>query len=477
MLHPEPMTEFGGVPQSPLTGRAPWCLDRLQADTLIATLALLAMLLLSLRSAALHRTQQEQRLPARVGLEGRLAELPLAGKKVLGSRAPTYFLKENLADKARTLTAPWDRAMLSILAAEDKSMDLARELALTGSLPPGSGDAFRQCWRRAYLGEDGNVSAAERDAVFVALGRGYAAHILEARLEARDGHDSARRQKSAEHWATTHLLGLWIVSMVVVLGALGGLIFGGYLVFGKDQETFSKPMPRYQMSGRITLIVLLAWFDVFLLSGSIISLMAGLLSFLNPIILPCSVALHAWVGLMLLTSAEGITIRQLWKKVAPEFQIKHLGLALGYLFLALLLVLIVSWISSLFFKPSETPQKELVEMLSDTEGFIPVTLLFMTVAGLAPFFEELLFRGFILPAFGQRLENMFGKHNAWLLAVLASGLLFGVIHLKPMALPALGTLGIMLGFATLRTGTLWSAILVHALWNAGQFAFMRLLMS
>jgi hypothetical protein len=153
------------------------------------------------------------------------------------------------------------------------------------------------------------------------------------------------------------------------------------------------------------------------------------------------------------------------------------GWALAYLSLALMLVLVISWISGLLVKSTEAPQKELVEILSGTQGLIPVILLFVAVAGLAPYFEEMLFRGFLLPLLGHRLERVFGKRHAWSLALLASGLLFGIIHLQPRALPALGTLGIVLGFAYLRTGTLWCAILVHAFWNAGQFAFMRIVSS
>ena len=60
-----------------------------------------------------------------------------------------------------------------------------------------------------------------------------------------------------------------------------------------------------------------------------------------------------------------------------------------------------------------------------------------------------------------------------MLALASSGLLFGLIHLQPLALPTLTTLGFVLGLAVLRTGNLLTSILVHGLWNGGVFLLMR----
>ena len=83
---------------------------------------------------------------------------------------------------------------------------------------------------------------------------------------------------------------------------------------------------------------------------------------------------------------------------------------------------------------------------------------------LAPAFEELLFRGFLLSA----LHRAFGA----LAALVVSGAAFGLIHLQPAGLPTLTVLGLVLGLARLRTGSLLPPILMHAAWNGGVFLLM-----
>ena len=59
--------------------------------------------------------------------------------------------------------------------------------------------------------------------------------------------------------------------------------------------------------------------------------------------------------------------------------------------------------------------------------------------------------------------------------MVITGVSFGAMHLQPLGLPTLATLGIVLGFAFLRTGNLVTSILVHGLWNGGVFILMRAL--
>ena len=68
----------------------------------------------------------------------------------------------------------------------------------------------------------------------------------------------------------------------------------------------------------------------------------------------------------------------------------------------------------------------------------------------------------------------FRSDNGWRM-LLFSGLSFAVMHMQPLGLPTLATLGIVLGFAFLRTGNLATCIMVHGLWNGGVFILMRAL--
>jgi hypothetical protein len=59
-------------------------------------------------------------------------------------------------------------------------------------------------------------------------------------------------------------------------------------------------------------------------------------------------------------------------------------------------------------------------------------------------------------------------------ALIASALIFGAIHLQPAGLPILSTLGVVLGLAVRHTGSLRTPILVHACWNGGLFLLIRI---
>jgi uncharacterized protein len=87
-----------------------------------------------------------------------------------------------------------------------------------------------------------------------------------------------------------------------------------------------------------------------------------------------------------------------------------------------------------------------------------LVLFFLTAAIAAPFFEETLFRGFILPSLTRYMP-------AWA-AILASSLLFAVVHLSLSEVAPLTALGIVLGFSYVKTRNLLVPMVLHGLWNA-----------
>jgi membrane protease YdiL (CAAX protease family) len=76
----------------------------------------------------------------------------------------------------------------------------------------------------------------------------------------------------------------------------------------------------------------------------------------------------------------------------------------------------------------------------------------------APFCEEFLFRGTLQP-----LQER-AHRSAWLI-VVANGVLFGAIHFNPLSLVALSIVGAFLADVTLRTRSLWPAVMGHAVLN------------
>lgn len=84
-------------------------------------------------------------------------------------------------------------------------------------------------------------------------------------------------------------------------------------------------------------------------------------------------------------------------------------------------------------------------------------LLFLVLCVLAPFIEELIFRGYFLAAFRQGM-------NFWP-AVLLNGLLFGLFHFEPSVIWELSLMGVILGYIRLRAGSLLVPMIIHGLWN------------
>ena len=87
------------------------------------------------------------------------------------------------------------------------------------------------------------------------------------------------------------------------------------------------------------------------------------------------------------------------------------------------------------------------------------------VATLAPFAEELFFRGL-----GVRALLPFGG----LAAIGVSALAFGLGHGLLVALPVLVVFGVGLGWVRLRSGSVWPGVLAHGLYNGAILLYVYL---
>ena len=85
----------------------------------------------------------------------------------------------------------------------------------------------------------------------------------------------------------------------------------------------------------------------------------------------------------------------------------------------------------------------------------------------APLFEEIIFRGALLPV----LATEFGRW--W--GVFISGLVFALAHLSVGELAPLTVLGFGLALLRLSSGRLFPCVLMHSLWNGVTFANLLLL--
>lgn len=90
-------------------------------------------------------------------------------------------------------------------------------------------------------------------------------------------------------------------------------------------------------------------------------------------------------------------------------------------------------------------------------------LLALAGIGVAPFVEELVFRGVLLSGLASRMRV------GW--AIVVSALIFGCAHLPDFkfvwyAIPALVLLGLVLGWLRVKTRSLWPSITLHASYNS-----------
>jgi membrane protease YdiL (CAAX protease family) len=125
---------------------------------------------------------------------------------------------------------------------------------------------------------------------------------------------------------------------------------------------------------------------------------------------------------------------------------------------ALPIVVIVSLINQQIWQ-GNGGSNPLLQLALESQDLVALGILFVTAAICAPFFEELLFRGFLLPSLTRYLP-VWG-------AILASSLLFAIAHLSLSEIFPLTALGIVLGVVYTRSRNLLTSMLVHALWNSG----------
>lgn len=438
--------------------RTPWQPHRSWADPLILLLALLSLLAVGL--ALRLRGQAVQRPSEQASLQGRMLEVALAGPSLLGRKVEA----RDWVKAEAQLREPWDRALLAVLQAEQEAQKPegkpAPELK---AAPAGSaGEGFRRAYQAAYGGGPLPDRAARQE-LHRRLGGGYGADLLEARLQDREGGGEALRLR-ARSALGVRLAGLGALGFLVLALAAGGLGLGLYLLATSDRAP-ERPLPEWGLSGRAAALVLLSWFLAYFVSGNAVGLLLHPWPGLRWLAPPLTYLLHAGFGLLLICRAEGLGPTALWRRVAPDRPGRDLAWGAGFLALAVLLVLVAALLSSLVLRPDQNPQRELQELVRGLSGWGPNLVLFATVALVAPCFEELLFRGFLLP--------VLARHQPMALALALSALLFGAIHLQPAGLPVLSTLGLAMGLAMRHTGSLRTPILVHGAWNGSLFLLMR----
>jgi membrane protease YdiL (CAAX protease family) len=157
-----------------------------------------------------------------------------------------------------------------------------------------------------------------------------------------------------------------------------------------------------------------------------------------------------------------LTWRDLGLRPLPLEYLLRVGLAAGLIGFVIIAI-VGSLLSQLGLRPNQLDQFEFVL----TDGPFAFALLLVAAAVVAPFVEELFFRGLLFGIYARR-------QPLWL-AYLVSSILFTLLHLEPtrmnvsqMASLSIGVLMLagMLAWVYQRTGSLFPGMLAHAVNNA-----------
>lgn len=162
------------------------------------------------------------------------------------------------------------------------------------------------------------------------------------------------------------------------------------------------------------------------------------------------------LGILYLSIKPFFPLPENWFKV--KFDAQALAFGLGGYLIALPLVIFVSLINQKLWEGQGGSNPILSLVLEGQDG-VAILIFFGTACIAAPVFEELIFRGFLLPSL-TRYMPVWG-------AIFTSGLVFAIAHLSLSEVLPLATLGIVLGFLYTRSRNLLAPMIVHSLWNSG----------
>ena len=129
-------------------------------------------------------------------------------------------------------------------------------------------------------------------------------------------------------------------------------------------------------------------------------------------------------------------------------------------------MLLVSWIVSRLL-PEAGGSNPLLELVLESRNPLSLVVFAVTATLLAPLYEELVFRGVLLPALVTRFGAVAG--------VAITSALFAVAHLSLVEFAPLFVLGIVLGWLRLGSGGLSRSVLMHSAWNGYTFVNLVLL--
>lgn len=129
------------------------------------------------------------------------------------------------------------------------------------------------------------------------------------------------------------------------------------------------------------------------------------------------------------------------------------GLLIGMLYIPVNLFINTSVLNLLNIEMTQEAINGPLNISSDTS--LPIAFLLILLAGvIVPFAEEVFFRGVLLDWLRWRYGVGVG--------IIVSSIVFGVLHVNPGSIISISILGLLCAVAAHKTGSIWTAVAIHA---------------
>lgn len=119
-----------------------------------------------------------------------------------------------------------------------------------------------------------------------------------------------------------------------------------------------------------------------------------------------------------------------------------------------IMLFVSAWMLKLF--PDAEPQSA-TNLIMQADGRWECCAVLFMVSVMAPFSEELLFRGYIYHSLREYKSTWF--------SVLAASLMFGCMHYDLFRLIPLTLVGVFLNIVAIRSQSLYGSMIMHSVWN------------
>ncbi|MEM8829428.1 MAG: CPBP family glutamic-type intramembrane protease [Cyanobacteria bacterium P01_G01_bin.19] len=329
-------------------------------------------------------------------------------------------------------------------------------------------ELLKQLWQNKP-----QTSAAEAKSIITSNLDGWFCYAALAQLDRVSNltQDLVALQKQEIITATQSVAKLAFISALPIFGGIFGTILLVFLIvqglLKKEQSiiaTNSNTSWETPWDWEITWQVLIVGF--FFVAQIALPLLLGIFN-LNPVNSSLRIKAVYVLGTYMAMAIGGISVLYLSIKSFLPFPQDWFKFKLtdnwivwgfgGYL-VALPAVLLVSLINQQIWQ-GQGGSNPLLFLALQAQDKVALIIFFVTSSIAAPIFEEIMFRGFLLPS----LTRYVSVRSA----ILISAFIFAVAHLSLSEVLPLATLGIVLGVVYTRSRNLLAPMLLHSLWNSG----------